>query len=70
MKLGKYCIFLQFGLRILFSVVTPIGFNGTALFKKCVELFEYQHFFLLETSGGQSFHLYLNVVHFFNASVN
>jgi hypothetical protein len=24
----------------------------------------------LETSGGQSSHLYLNVVHFFNASVN
>ncbi len=24
----------------------------------------------LETSGGQSFNLYLNVVHFFNMSVN
>jgi hypothetical protein len=24
----------------------------------------------LETSGGQSYNLYLNVVHFFNASVN
>jgi len=24
----------------------------------------------LETSGGQSFNLYLNVVHFFNTSVN
>jgi hypothetical protein len=24
----------------------------------------------LETSGGQSFNLYVNVVHFFNASVN
>jgi hypothetical protein len=24
----------------------------------------------LETSGGQSFNLYLNVVHFFNARVN
>jgi hypothetical protein len=24
----------------------------------------------LETSGGQSYNLYLNVVHFFNASLN
>ncbi len=24
----------------------------------------------LDTSGGQSFNLYLNVVHFFNTSVN
>jgi hypothetical protein len=24
----------------------------------------------LETSGGQSFNIYLNVVHFFNTSVN
>ncbi len=27
-------------------------------------------YFYLETSGGQSFNLYLNVVHFFNTSVN
>jgi hypothetical protein len=27
-------------------------------------------YFYLETSGGQSFNLYLNVVHFFNNSVN
>jgi hypothetical protein len=26
--------------------------------------------FNLETSGGQSFNIYLNVVHFFNTSVN
>jgi hypothetical protein len=30
-------------------------------------LFEYQH---LETSGGQSSNLYLNVVHFFKTSIN
>ncbi len=37
------------------------------------QLFECQHLLLLrclETSGGQSFNIYLNVVHFFNASVN
>jgi len=34
--------------------------------KKCKQLLEYQH---LETSGGQSSNLYLNVVHFFNTSV-
>ncbi len=27
-------------------------------------------YFYLETSGGQSFNLYLNVVHFLNTSVN
>jgi hypothetical protein len=27
-------------------------------------------YYYLKTSGGQSFNLYLNVVHFFNASVN
>jgi len=33
------------------------------------QLFEYQHL-LLETFGGQSYNLHLNVVHFFNISVN
>jgi hypothetical protein len=27
-------------------------------------------YFYLETSGGQSYNLYLSVVHFFNTSVN
>jgi len=39
-------------------------------FKKCKKWFEYQHLLYLETSGGQSSNLYLNVVHVFNASVN
>ncbi len=43
--------------------------NGTAQFKKCKQLIEYQYFLLLETSGGQNFNLYLKVVHFFNTSV-
>jgi hypothetical protein len=37
-------------------------------FKNVNNLFEYQHL-LLETSGGQNFNVYLNVVHFFNTSV-
>ncbi len=27
-------------------------------------------YYYLETSGGQSYNLYVNVVHFFNTSVN
>jgi hypothetical protein len=50
-------------------------YNGTAQFKKCKQLFEYQHLLLLEASGGKSvggksYNLYLNVVHIFNTSVN
>jgi len=44
--------------------------NGTARFKNvnsCSNTNINSH---LETSGGQSSKLYLNVVHFFNASVN
>jgi hypothetical protein len=45
--------------------------NGTACFKKCKHFFEYQLLFLiLETSGGQGSSIYLNVVHFFDTSVN
>jgi len=33
----------------------------------CLNKYTYSY---LETSGGQSFNLYLNVVHFFNTSVN
>jgi hypothetical protein len=36
---------------------------------KCKQLFEYQHL-LLETSGGQIYNLYLNVVHNFKTGVN
>ncbi len=39
-------------------------------FKKCKQLFEYNIYSYLQTSGGQSSDLYLNVVHFFNISVN
>jgi hypothetical protein len=41
--------------------------NGTVHFKKCLNTNIYSY---LETSGGQSSNLHLNVVHFFNTSVN
>ncbi len=44
--------------------------NGTTNFKKYKQLFEYQHFLLFSDICGQSSNLYLNVVHFFNTSVN
>ncbi len=47
-----------------------ILFNGTAHFTKCKQLFEYQHLLLLRDIRGQSSNLYLNVVHFFNTSIN
>ncbi len=37
--------------------------DGIACFKKCSQMFEYQNVPYLETSGGQSSNLYLNVVH-------
>jgi hypothetical protein len=41
---------------------------GTERFKKCKQLFENVSY--LETSGGQSSKIFLNVVHLFNGSVN
>ncbi len=38
-----------------------------SVFKKCKQLFEYKHL-VLETSGGQSYNLYLNVFHLFYTS--
>ncbi len=44
--------------------------NERARFNKCKQLFQYQHLLFLETSGGRSSNQYLNVVQFFNTSVN
>jgi hypothetical protein len=33
-------------------------------FKKCKQLFEYQHLLLLRDTGGRSYNLYLNIAHF------
>jgi hypothetical protein len=38
--------------------------NGTACFKNVNNFWNNNISFLLETSGGQSYNLYLNVVHF------
>jgi hypothetical protein len=40
------------------------------IFKKVNNCLNSTIYAYLETSGGQSYNLYLNVVHFFNASVN
>jgi hypothetical protein len=46
-------------------------FNGTVHFKKCKQLFEYQHLLLFrDIFGGKNYHLNLNVAHFFSTSVN
>jgi len=45
-------------------------FNGTACFKNVNIYFNTNIYSNLETSGGQSSNLHLNVVHFFNAGVN
>ncbi len=44
--------------------------NGTACFKKLNNCFKSNIYSYLETSVGQSSNLCLNVVHFFNTSVN
>ncbi len=52
----------QNGLEMVCSDKRPsleyISNNVTARFKKCKQLFEYQHLLLLEISGGQSSNLY------------
>jgi len=44
--------------------------NGTACIKNVNNCLITQIYSYLETSGGISYYLFLNVVHFFNASVN
>jgi len=44
--------------------------NGAAQIKNCKQLLEYQHLLLLRDICAQSFNMYLNVLHFFNSSVN
>jgi hypothetical protein len=44
--------------------------NGTAHFKNVKNGLNMKLYFYLETSGGQSSNLYLNVVQFFNTSLN
>ncbi len=44
--------------------------NGTVRFKNVNNHLNINIYSYLETSGGQSFNLFLNVAHFFNISVN
>jgi hypothetical protein len=44
--------------------------NGTAHFKNVNNWMNTNIYSYLQTSGGHSFNPYLNVVHFFNTSVN
>jgi hypothetical protein len=44
--------------------------NGTARFENVKHCLNTNIYSYLETSGGQSSNLYLNVVYFFNTSVN
>ncbi len=44
--------------------------NGTARLKNINNCLNTKIDSYLETSGGQNYNLYLNVVHFFNTSVN
>ncbi len=46
------------------------NFSGTAHFKNVNDCLNTSIYSYLETSGGQSLNLYLNVVHFFNTSAN
>jgi hypothetical protein len=47
------------------------SYNGTARFKKNVNIcLKTNIYSYLETSGGRRSNLYLNVLHFFNTSVN
>jgi hypothetical protein len=45
-------------------------YNGTEWFKNVSNYFNSNIYSYLETYGGRSYTLYLNVVHFFNTCVN
>ncbi len=44
--------------------------TASAHFKRCKKYWNTNISFYIETSGGQNSNIYLNVVHFFNTSVN
>ncbi len=56
----------------IFSTPVPVNniynFNGTAHFKNINSCLNTNIYSYLETSGGYTSNLYLNVVHFFNTS--
>jgi hypothetical protein len=73
LNLKKVCHeynFLQVVILFTFSEQLFIGSNGTAHFKNANNCLNTDIYSYLEASGGQSYNLYLNVVHFFNSSLN
>jgi hypothetical protein len=60
----------KFTVIFMFIVQASLIVNGTAKFKNVYNSLNTNINSYSETSGGQSSNLYLNVVHFFNASVN
>ncbi len=52
------------------NLMEIIHFNGTSRFKNVSSCLNTNMYSYLEASGGQSYNLYINVVHFFNTSVN
>jgi hypothetical protein len=52
------------------GLVAQNKMNGTVHFKKCKQLFEYQHLLLLRDIWWSKYNIYINAVHFFNTSVN
>ncbi len=61
----KLAIYVEGHLAI--GSVYPMEHHDLKSVNNCLNANIYSY---LETSGGQSSNLYLNVVHFFNASVN
>ncbi len=56
-------------LQLHFNIIIRYH-NGTAHFKNVNNYLNNKIYSSLETSGGQSSNIYLNVVHFFNTSAN
>jgi hypothetical protein len=57
--------------RVIIVLQTNLRFQRNSLLLKNVNNYLYTNIYsYLETSGGKRSNLYLNVVHFFNTSVN
>jgi len=67
-------MFYEIGHRPLFASpgksYKRLLINGTVHFKKVSNYLNTNIYSYFETSGGQSSNQYLNVVHYFNTSVN
>ncbi len=52
------------------AITWSIAYNGTVRFKNVNNCLNTNIYSYPETGGDQSYHLYLDAVHFFNTSVN